>query len=145
MAALQRLGRWPSVNHLPLCQVPTLRLGYRWSVHGSTGQDVAVLPHFKGTLVVDEVTGEYVAWSSPTVRHLEDVATNPNPNTDPNPYPNQVRHLKYVAGGLISFGLVSLAVMLQSLPDIYQVSRTGGWVGGWVGEWVGGRRGQSTT
>ena len=139
------LGRWPSVNHLPLCQVPTLRLGYRWSVHGSTGQDVAVLPHFKGTLVVDEVTGEYVAWSSPTVRHLEDVATNPNPNTDPNPYPNQVRHLKYVAGGLISFGLVSLAVMLQSLPDIYQVSRTGGWVGGWVGEWVGGRRGQSTT
>ena len=72
-------------------------LGYRWSCTDAAVNDVAVLPQFKGTLVIDEVTGEYVAWSSPTVRHV-----------------------KYVAGGLISFVLVSLAVTLQSLPDIYE-------------------------
>ena len=83
-----------------------------------------------------------------------------------------MRHLKYVAGGLISLGLVYLAVMLQSLPDIYQVSHAGGrvggwrmselisvsvwatylsrsrwagWVGGWMGGWVGGQKGESMT
>jgi len=37
-----------------------------------------------------------------------------------------VRHLKYAAGGLISLGLVTLAVLLQSLPDIYQARLRGG-------------------
>ena len=75
------LGRGPRAHRLPLYQVPTLRLGYRWSVHGSTGQEVAVLPHFKGSLVIDEVTGEYIAWSSPTVCHLK----YPDPKPEPQP------------------------------------------------------------
>ena len=60
-------------------------LAYRWGVHGSTGQHVAVLPHFKGTLVVDEVTGEYVAWSSPTVHHTTCPRPHPSPNPNPSP------------------------------------------------------------
>ena len=130
----------PNLTNLTLTLT---RLGYRWSVHGSTGQEVAVLPHFKGTLVIDEVTGEYIAWSSPTVRRLKYPNPNPNsnPNPNPNPTPSQVRHFKYVAGGLISFGLVTLAVMLQSLPDIYQVSQAGGRVNRWAGGQMGGRVG----
>ena len=79
--------RCPSPPPLQAWQRRQATLGYRWSVHGhGAAGDVAVLPQFKGVLVVDEVTGEYVAYSSP-----------------------RIRHLKYVAGGLISLLLVSLA------------------------------------
>ena len=50
----------------------------RWRVHNAAGGgDVAVLPQFKGTLVVDEVTGEYVAHASANVRYLKYVAGGP--------------------------------------------------------------------
>jgi len=74
-----------------------LLLSKRWQIGGYSGQTEHLRPQFVGTLKVDIVTGETVLWSSRTRRHL-----------------------KYVAGGLVTLGVMVVVIAIQMIPVLAQ-------------------------